>query len=260
MSNKIILGILFGILAIGISSSQIVFADPGEGEFRTGGNSDIDKTSTRALELVEPEPIGVTFFGNGGHSADAMGSSSGSGTLQADIPAGSTVEQAYIYVPKNGSCGPTSNSVTFDGQAVTVDRIASGIGFGLCAYKAEVTSQVAAKVGAGGGITDFPVFYKSAPSADGIGLVVIFSNPASSEVSIAVLDGGQASAGDSFLLGLAEPLDKDVPGFSAIMSLGIGFGFGGPGSSPEFFIPTVIIGALMFFAFAFVQLPFSICM
>jgi hypothetical protein len=79
---------------------------------------------------------------------------------------------------------------------------------------------------ASGGITNFPV---SGFGSNGVGLVAIYSNPASPEVSIAIMDGRQDNSGDNFLLGLAQPLDKNVDGFSAIMSLGIGHGYQGTG-------------------------------
>jgi hypothetical protein len=154
-------GILFGILALGISSGQMVFADPGEAigsEARSGDSVNNDLASTRSLELLEPEQIGVTFFGNGGYSAD--GSGTAENLLKVETPAGSTIEQAYLYfsLPSFPTfCGPTVN-VTFDGQSKTLDKLPTGnINDYGCAYRTEVTSQVAAKVGASGGITNFPV-------------------------------------------------------------------------------------------------------
>ena len=214
-----------GFLVIGISSSQFAFADPGQVINRGSDLETTDNAVAHSLELVEPQPIGVTFFGHGGYSADAIGTTSHSGIVSADVPPGSTVQQAYVYVTKYGSC-TASNSINFDGQSVTVDKIGNA-SWGGCAYRADVTSQVSAKIGSGSGITDFNTNYNSASSADGVVLVVIYSNPSSPEVSIAVLDGAQNSAGDTFLLGLAKPLDKTVPGFFATMSLGIGFSYQG---------------------------------
>ena len=230
MRKNLVFGLIFGILAIGVSSGQMVFADPGEFEGRSGDDSnDPDYASTRGLELLEPEPIGVTFFGNGGYSADAFGAINPSGIVQAEVPAGSTVEQAYVYVPKYTSCFQSSVPITFDGIQVTLDQLAT-VSF-LCAYRADVTSQVAAKIGNGGGITDFSVNYGGSSGGDGVALVVVYSNPNSPEVSVAILDGGQTLSGDQFLLGLAQPLDKSIQGFSATMALGIGFSNSGAGNT-----------------------------
>jgi len=224
-NHTLVFSVILGFLIIGISSSQFVFADPGQIGSRGSDSETADNAITRSLELVEPQPIGVTFFGHGGYSADAIGTTSHSGVVSADVPSGSTVQQAYVYVTKYSSCS-ASNTINFDGQSVTVDKIGNA-SWGGCAYRADVTSQVATKIGTGSGITDFNTNYNSASSADGVVLVVIYSNPSSPEVSIAVLDGAQNSAGDTFLLGLAKPLDKTVPGFFATMSLGIGFSYQG---------------------------------
>ena len=95
---------------------------------------------------------------------------------------------------------------------------------GLSTTRGDVTAQVATKVGSGGGITDFAVNTDPAP-LDGVALVVIYSNPASPEVTVAVLDGGSKQAGDQVTLNFAAPINPAAPGFSAIMSLGSGFSF-----------------------------------
>jgi hypothetical protein len=67
---------------------------------------------------------------------------------------------------------------------------------------------------------------------DGISLTVVYSNPSLSDSTVAILAGSQATTGDTATLNLASPLDKTVPGFQAIMSLGIGFSFqSGPGAT-----------------------------
>ncbi len=64
--------------------------------------------------------------------------------------------------------------------------------------------------------------------------MVIFSNPAEPEVSIAVLDGGLSSDPNVTTINYASPIDKTLPGFSATMALGISFSAqdqSGPGGS-----------------------------
>ena len=224
--SELMLTLFMGFLAFGITTSSFAFAEPGEFEI-VENYANENTIETFSLDLVEQQSEGVTFFGNGGYSADAMGSFSHSGIVSADVPPGSTVEQAYVYLSKYGSCGSSTNSITFDGQQTTVDKIGDA-NWGACAYRADVTSQVSSKIGSGSGITDFTASY-GFDSADGVALVVIYSNPSSPEVSVAIMDGAQSSTGDSFLLGLGAPLDKTVPGFTATMSVGIGFGYQGSG-------------------------------
>jgi len=180
------------------------------------------------LQLLEPDPdVGVTFFGNGGFSADGLGEEGITGnTVQAEVPAGSNVVQAYLYGSKFIDCSSTLD-INFDGTVVTLSRLLNNEHSFLCSYRADVTSLVAAKVGSGGGITNFAI--NNDPfGLDGVALIVVFENPSLPEISIAILDGGLASTPQVTTLGLAVPLDKNISGFSAIMSLGIGFSFQGP--------------------------------
>ena len=59
----------------------------------------------------------------------------------------------------------------------------------------------------------------------------MYSNPALPTRTVAVLDGSADQGGDTTTFTYASPLDKTIAGFSATMSLGIGFGFqGGSGA------------------------------
>ena len=141
--------------------------------------------------------------------------------------------QAYLYGSYNFTTDPTvaQRTIDFDGTVSVLNKIGDNAVANLSAARADVTGQVAAKVGAGGGITDFVV--NSDPfGMDGVGLVVVFSNPGLADSTVAVMDGAQQSAGDNFAFNFLSPLDKNVPGFSATMSLGIGFGFQGDQGSP----------------------------
>ncbi len=181
------------------------------------------------LQLLQPDPaVGATFVGQAAYSADGLGQSGPGGTVQAEVPAGSTVELAYLYSSYFASL-PDAAALTldFDGTVVNLALIGSieiVPGFFLSSARADVTAQVAAKVGGGGGITDFAV--NSDPvNMDGVALVVIYSNPSLPQATIAVLDGAQVTTGDTATFNFAQPLDTTVPGFAAQMSLGIGFGF-----------------------------------
>jgi Big-like domain-containing protein len=170
----------------------------------------------------------ATFTGNGGYSADGLGQNGSGDSLQAEVPPGSTVEQAYLYgTYLTANPDATQRTIDFDGTAVVLTKI-SDVG-NLSTARAAVTSQVRVKVGSGGGITNYQV--NNDPSGlDGVALVVIFSNPALPDTTIAVLNGSASQTGDSASFNFAEPLDKTVPGFSATMTLGSGFSFqGAPG-------------------------------
>jgi hypothetical protein len=174
--------------------------------------------------------LNYVFNGNGGYSADGLGQNGTGGTLQADVPAGSTVNKAFLYGTYYFDAAPTlaSRTIDLDGTMVETTQI-SGPVSGCCQLsttRAEVTAQVAAKVGGGGGITNFAVNTDPA-TLDGVALVVIYSNPGSPDNTIAILDGSASTTGDTATFLLADPLDKTVPGFQATMSLGSGFSFQG---------------------------------
>ena len=185
------------------------------------------------LALVKPNPSApATFSGHGGYSADGLGQNSGGGTVQAEVPTGSTVEQAYLYgtyyLNFGGSPPASDLDIAFDGTTVTLDYLANSEpgGAGLGTARADVTDQVKAKVGtpAAGGITDF-VIGNDPTTLDGVALVVIYSNPGLPDVTIAVLDGGSKPEGDQVTFNFANPIDPTASGFSAIMSAGSGFSF-----------------------------------
>jgi outer membrane protein OmpA-like peptidoglycan-associated protein len=176
------------------------------------------------LTLLRPTPSSpATFYGHGGYSTDGASGNGVSSTLQVDVPAGSTVEQAYLYGTALGA--PATEATDLDGTTVTLEKVYNQDGgAGFATLRADVTAQIAAKVGSGGGVTNFTSSGGSGNS-HGIGLVVIYSNPASPEVTIAVLDGGADPAGDTARFAFAAPLDKTVPGFRATLALGIGFSY-----------------------------------
>jgi hypothetical protein len=185
--------------------------------------------ATATLQLLKPSPTDpATFAGTGGYSADGLGQDGPGGTVQADVPAGSTVVQAYLYGTyyfTEGGPAEEDRTLDFDGTIVVLQTLPNsepGFCCDLYTARADVTTQVAAKVGAGGGITDFAV--NTDPTLlDGVALVVIFSNATLPDVTIAVLDGGSKQTGDDVTFNFASPIDPTEPGFSAILSLGSGF-------------------------------------
>lgn len=152
------------------------------------------------LQLVKPDPnVPATFVGRGGYSADGLGQVGTGGTVQAEVPAGSTVRRAYLYGTYHSNPNPSEaiRTLDFDGTNVVLEFLTNSEpgNSGLATARADVTAQVAGKVGGGGGITDFAV--NSDPSGlDGVALVVIFANSSLPDGTIAVLDGGSKQAGD----------------------------------------------------------------
>ena len=155
---------------------------------------------------------------------------------------GSTVVQAYLYgtyAEEGGASTPLTGeerTINFDGSSVEMTEIsAHAEGSPLPSTRADVTAQVAAKVGEGGAITTFGI--DSDPSnvagrvfLEGTALVVIYSDPSLPLESIAVLDGSASSAGDTATLDFTSPLDTTTSGFSASLAVGVGQSFqdGGP--------------------------------
>jgi len=164
----------------------------------------------------------VTFNGHGGYSADALGQATEGGTVQAQVPAGSTVVLAYLYAATIAVPGPTLN-ISFDGTDVTLDQLTYNKATIGTSYRADVTDQVTAKVGVGGLPTEFTVntVYSY---LNGVALIVIYSNPAEPEVTIYLLDGGLPSTPQQEVdIFYPVPIDPTLPDFNATLSLGISF-------------------------------------
>jgi hypothetical protein len=181
------------------------------------------------------------FTGNGGYSADGLGQNGTGGTIQADVPAGSSVKKAFLYgsyfSSAGGSPDATERTIDFDGTSVETTTIGTFQGhdsYVLTTTRADVTDQVAAKIGSGGGITDFVVnsdpLNLAGVSLDGVGLLVVYANPDLPIRTVGILDGSADHAGSTTTFTYPSPLEKGE-GFSATMSLGIGFSFQGGGES-----------------------------
>ena len=186
--------------------------------------------ATATLKLLKPDPaVSATFIGRGGVSTDGLGQNGGGGTIQADVPAGSTVEQAYLYATyTQGNDNPSDadRTISVDGTDHVLPLLGPDSSTDLSTARGDITAQVAAKVGSGGGVTDFVIDNDPAP-LDGVALVVIYSNPALPVSTIAVLDGESKFEGDSFSFNFSTPLETDRPGFSATLAVGSGYSYQG---------------------------------
>ena len=184
-----------------------------------------------------------TFTGSDGVSTDGCGSTSQSCTISALVPAGSTVQAAYLYSSlyfTTAQPGGTLNGTTVN--YATPLGIASSC-CTLQAWRADVTSIVAPIINAGGGtpgvdaatgaaglVYNFPVT-ETLSSQDGEGLVVVYSNASLPTQTVGILDGFSATTGDTATINFSKPLDPSAPGFTAEMRIGDGFSYDGSANS-----------------------------
>lgn len=176
--------------------------------------------------------VSYQFNGNGNWSLDAVGSNSTPvGDLSAVVPTGSTVVKAFLY-STNVSGVNTVPTVNFDGtllSGVTWTSLGTNAQ-GLTAFRADVTSQVSAKIGSGSASEfTFSILSENVNnSIDGEALAIVYSNPTEQKRTIAFLDGNSNSAGDSTAINLSTPLTSSQladSNFEALMSLGIGYSY-----------------------------------
>ena len=182
-----------------------------------------------AVVAASPSYASLSVFqsltGNLNVSTDGCGSTSQDCTLTANAELGSTVVAAYLYTSTFfNTTAPTGD--TLNGNAVTYTANLGQDPFNCCqlnAFRADVTSIVAAVINGGaGGAYNFAML-ESSGSQDGEALVVVYSNGAFAVTTIGILDGFSASAGDTTTISFLNPLDPTAAGFEAEMRLGIGF-------------------------------------
>lgn len=181
------------------------------------------------------------FNGKGNWSLDGIGGNTTPvGDIAALVPVGSTVEKAFLYSSLHSFTGPLVNpTVVFDGTVYGAAEFSSLGSFSpdsmltLGAYRADVTAQVAAKIGSGAAVPFSFSIDSESPNVniDGEVLAIVYSNPGEKERTIGFLDGFSATTGDSAVINLQDPLTSGQladPDFRALLSLGIGYGFQGP--------------------------------
>lgn len=172
------------------------------------------------MSLLRPDPlVSGTFYGRAGISTDGIGG--GSGNLQAEVPAGSTIEHAWLYTASTPSGGRPS-SISFAGETVALSTINND--GGGATTRGDVTSIVAGVIGSSGGVFDFAI---NPSGVQGAALAVIYSNPSLPLRTIAILDGGSLPTGDSATFSFASPIDPTAEGFEATLALGIVFSYQG---------------------------------
>lgn len=184
-----------------------------------------------------------TFTGNVGLSVDGIGSNSSPvGNVQAVIPVGATILKAYLYSagtpsPWYGQSPTTlaqynSAGITLAGNAINnfdtlVGATSTRVDLGRWyTARADVTSTVQSlTAGSGTGSFSWAVSEGTLNNyIDGSVLAIVYSHASLPEGSVALLNGGQNTGGETTVVSLASPLgDPNAAGFVAQLGLGISF-------------------------------------
>ncbi len=208
----------------------------GNPQLETGVVGGVASGVQGSLSLIRTDPrVGATMVGRVGVSTDGLGTPN-TGTLQVELPAGSTIELAILHVVTRTSGnvalpGAQPSMIGFEGQSVPItyltnvgDAVASGANFET--GKVDVTSIVASRIGSAGGLFDFAVdetVTGVAANVEGTSLTVVYSNPNLPVQTVLVLEGGLTGpTPQRTRLEFKEPV-LNLPAQSAQMSLGIQF-------------------------------------
>jgi hypothetical protein len=196
--------------------------------------------STASMATLAPAGI---FNGNVGLSVDGVGSNNAAvGDVQADIPVGATILKAYLY--SAGTPSPwypdspktladyNGAGITLAGNAITnfdtlVGAVSTRPDIGRWyTARADVTPLVQSlSAGAAGNNFSWAVGEGRLNNRiDGEVLAIVYSHPSLAQGSVALLDGGQNTGGETTQVSLGTPLtDPTAAGFKAQMGLGISF-------------------------------------
>ncbi|MBB6575973.1 5-hydroxyisourate hydrolase-like protein (transthyretin family) [Comamonas odontotermitis] len=175
----------------------------------------------------------VNFYsatGKLGLSVDGCGTSADECNIRVNKPsATSTVKIAFLMTAGSPGATLADNSISLAGQPIAwTESVLSNV-IGISNYRADVTSVVKPIIDAAAvGLSNIVVNESVATSfrVDGSVLVVVFDDPSQTKDSSVLLNfGAQSSAGDTFNVTLASPIDPTVPGAQLDMGLGISFGY-----------------------------------
>lgn len=194
--------------------------------------TDADGVGPSTVELGSIVPQ-ITEVGKISLSIDGIGFyPETSGTVQVEKPAGATVRSAYMAAATTGfrDFRLADGDITIDGAGVSWD-IETSSSISSWNYWADVTSLVKPKLdAAAAGRVDFTIaeLVPDPGDVDGEILAVIFDDPGqTTDNTVVLLFGAQDIAGDTFAIGLADPIDLSDPNLGLDLSLGISFGYQG---------------------------------
>lgn len=184
-----------------------------------------------------------TFTGQVGLSVDGVGSNASPvGNVQAFVPVGANILQAYLYSAGTPSpwypSSPTtlaqynSSGITLAGNTINnfdtlVGAVSTRADIGRWyTARADVTSLVQSLV-SGAGTDSFSWTVNEGALnqyIDGTMLAIVYSHASLPQGSVALLNGGQNTGGETTLVNLSEPIvNPATPGFVAQLGLGISF-------------------------------------
>jgi hypothetical protein len=206
------------VLAAGVSM-PVYGAEPGTD---ANGNGYVDVHGS-----IDPV---VTETGFISLSVDGLGTNTPPGTIQVNKPAGATVRSAFMAAASTGEINYQipNGDVKIDGVGVNWDASAPS-SINSWNYWANVTALVKPKIDSSpAGLVDFSIDEVNTFSIDGEILAVIFNDPnQTTSNTIILLFGAQDVTGDTFNIGLAQPLNKSDPNLVLDLSLGISYGWQG---------------------------------
>ncbi len=227
MRTKVIIALVFTALLLSLAIVPAAMAsDPEPGSVPAASSFATSASSSLAPVVTETGKITL--------SLDAVGTNSASGVVQVEKPsAGATVRSAYMMAATVYGGGQISDSdITIDGSPITWDVETSNVLYSYN-YWTDATALVSAKIdAAAAGRVDFTIAEVGSNNyyIDGEILAVIFDDPAQAASNTVILCfGSQAQGGDTFAIGLAEPIDKSDPNLVLDFSLGISYGHQGYG-------------------------------
>ncbi|MFN5663148.1 MAG: PEP-CTERM sorting domain-containing protein [Phycisphaerales bacterium] len=141
------------------------------------------------------------FIQNSALSISGFGSTSNSGFVQANIPAGSRIERAYLYAASVWN-NPVS-SVTLAGKNLSLANatVLAPNSNPATTVRWDVTSIISSTFV--GGLQNFSITENG--NNDGQVLVVAYSNPSTQGFTSIIVDGELRTQGDSFRLNFANP-------------------------------------------------------
>ena len=236
MRNKKTIGLLLGLFLVAIMIIAVpvtVFANSDSEPGTVNLQSPKDDALTTPEALASPtalQPV-VTETGHISLSLDALGIKDNvTGTIQVDKPAGATVRSAYMTAADVwGSSGKNlpDGAIKLNGVGVKWARhvkLSAPSGGPYHAW-ADVTSIVKPVVDAAPtGIVNLNVI--ETMYLDGSILAVIFDDPNQKDTNtVVLLFGAQNTAGDTFNILLAKPIDKTNPNLGMDFSLGISYSY-----------------------------------
>jgi hypothetical protein len=192
-----------------------------------------------------------TFSGNVGLSVDGVGGNNAAvGTVQAVIPVGATILKAFLYSAGTPSAryfdSPTSlaaynsSGITLAGNTINnftkivgATSELAGIGRWFTG-RADVTSLIQTLT-AGAATDSFSWAVTEGAlnnRIDGEVLAIVYSHPSLALATVALLDGGQRTSGESTVVNFTNPLtDPTVAGFAAQFGIASSFSAGGQAST-----------------------------